>query len=350
MRFRQPDSTMHQVNIAPEILKSYGIALAATLYREILNSVTQDLASDPELRPVLLENPGASSARGITVGSEVHNVWLPASLTAISGLTRSEGVFMSASRSPDKLSGMSKSAKAREALNPTVLNLKVLDDLAIQLDPKAIQSERKLRKELEAVEGRFWMDRCEMGRILASYRELYNPKEGWYVFCKAVGLNERSALRLIAGYTAAKALPQSIRDAANSRGIDIAAMKNRPLLDKLIELGFEDGAKADDLIQRGLDELEAKKKSKTSARSLSPDQRHQKLYDFFLKLYPDDASASYLIGLDELYAALISRYKGRARDEFLVDGQTNFGYERESVEVSISSGFLKSDEFDLSSG
>jgi hypothetical protein len=231
---------------------------------------------------------------------------------------------MSALRSPDKLSGISKSAKARKASNPTVLDPKVLDDLATQLDTKAIQSERELRKELEAVKGRFWMDRCEMGRILDSYCELYKPKEGWYVFCKAVGLNERSALRLIADYTAAKALPQAICDAANSRGIDIAAMKNRPLLEKLIELGFEEGANADGLIQRGLDELDVKEKSKKTARSLSPDQRHQKLYDFFLKLYPDNASASYLIGLDEMYAALISSYKGRARDEFLVDGQTNF--------------------------
>ncbi len=234
---------------------------------------------------------------------------------------------MSASRSPDKLSGISKSAKARKASNPaesTAPDLEVLDELARKLDPQKIEHEHELRRELEAVEGRLCVDRCEKGRILASYRELYKPKEGWYVFCKAVGLNERSALRLIAGYTAAKALPQFIRDAANSRGVDIAAKRHRPLLEKLIELGFEDGANADDLIQRGLDELDTKKKNKKSARSLSPDPRHQEARNCFLKHFPDVSAESYLIGLDELYAALISRYKGRARNEFLVDGQTNF--------------------------
>jgi hypothetical protein len=234
---------------------------------------------------------------------------------------------MSTSCKSDNLSDLSKPGKARKASNPAesiTLNFEGLNDLAKNLDQQEIEHEHELRRELEAVEGRLCADRREKGRVLASYRAIYKPKRTWHAFCKAIGLNKRSALRIIGDYTAAKALPKAIRDAANSRGIDIAAMKNRPLLEKLIDLGFEDGANADDLIQSGLDELAVKEKSKKTARSLSPDRRHQKACDYFLKLHPDHASTSYLIGLDEMCAALMSRYQGRARNEFLVDGQTNF--------------------------
>jgi hypothetical protein len=220
---------------------------------------------------------------------------------------------MSAFRRSDNLSDLSKPDKARRASVPAdaaVINLKRLDALAKQLDPAEIEHERKLRRELKAVEGRLRMDRCEKGRILASYRAMYKPKGRWHAFCRAVGLNERSALRIIADYTAAKALPTSIREAANRRGIDIAAMKHRPLLEKLIDLGFEDGANADNLIQRGLDELGLKKKNQKPARSLSPEQRFGKAYDTFVSLYPDVNSASYLAELNKLYKALKSLYCG----------------------------------------
>jgi hypothetical protein len=220
---------------------------------------------------------------------------------------------MSAFRRSDNLSDLSKPDKVRRAsdpADPAVFDPKRLDALAKQLDPAEIEHERGLRSELAAVNGRLRMDRCEMGRILASYRVMYKPKGKWHAFCKAVGLNERSALRIIADYTAAKGLPQSIREAAIPRGIDIAAMKHRPLIEILIELGFEDGANADDLIQRGLDELGLQKKSQKPARILSPDQRFGKAYDTFVSLYPDVNSASYLNELTKLYKALKSLYSG----------------------------------------
>jgi hypothetical protein len=233
--------------------------------------------------------------------------------------------MLSAFRSPDKLSGPSKSVKARKTAKPTVptvLDLKVLNELAKQLDNVDIEYERKLRGELAAVERRLWMDRYEKGRILFSYRALYKPKGGWYVFCKAVGLNERSALRIIADYAVGKALPNPIRDAAQNRGIDIAAKKHRLLLEKLIELGFEDGANADDLIQRGLDQLTVKKKkSKKPACSLSPEQRFDKAYATFVDLYPDVKSASYPTELNKLYKALKSLHSGPTGKNFLVGGQ-----------------------------
>lgn len=49
---------------------------------------------------------------------------------------------------------------------------------------------------------------------------MYKPKGMWHAFCKAVGLNERSALRIIADYTAENALPESVREAANRRGVE----------------------------------------------------------------------------------------------------------------------------------
>lgn len=219
---------------------------------------------------------------------------------------------MSAFRKSDNLSDLSKPGEDPEAsksADPIVLDLKVLDELAKQLDQQEIEIECDLRRDLEAVEGRLCVDRCEKGRILVSYRTIYKRKRKWHAFCKAVGLNKRSALRIIADYTAAKAIPEAIQEAANRRGIDIAAMKNRPLLEKLIELGFENGANADDLIQQVLDEIEAKK-IKKPARSLSPDQRFHKAYDSFVKLYPDVDSANYLTELKKLHNALKSRYKG----------------------------------------
>ena len=235
---------------------------------------------------------------------------------------------MSASRKSDNLSSLSKSDTAREVLNPAdpiVLDLKVLDELAQQLDQQEIELECDLRRDLEAVEGRLCVDRCEKGRILASYRTIYKRQRKWHAFCKAVGLNKRSALRIIADYTAAKAIPEAIREAANRRSIDIAAMKNRPLLEKLIELGFENGANADDLIQQVLDEIEAKK-IKKPARNLSPDQRFHRAYDSFVKLYPDADSADYLTELSKLYKALKSLYTGPiAGKRYKVVGGRRFG-------------------------
>lgn len=234
---------------------------------------------------------------------------------------------MTASRKSDNLSDLTKPGKPRKAsipANPAGLDVKVLDELAKNLEQQEIERERKLRRELKAVKMRLRADRYEEGRILTSYRALYIPERMWGAFCKAVSLNTRSWLRIIADYTAAKALPEAIRKAASSRGIDIAAMKHRPLLEKLIELGFEAGDNADDLIQRGLDEIKAKKKSKKPEQSLSDDQRHQKLFDLFVKLHPDDACQSFLIALDDLHEALLSRYKGRPRNEFAVEGQMNF--------------------------
>jgi hypothetical protein len=87
-------------------------------------------------------------------------------------------------------------------------------------------------------------------------------------------------------------------------------MKHRPLLEKLIDRGFEDGANADNLIQRGLDELGLKKKNQKPAASLSPEQRCGKAYDTFVSLYPDVNSVSYLAELNKLYKALKSLYCG----------------------------------------
>jgi len=227
---------------------------------------------------------------------------------------------MSAFRGSDNLSDLSKPRKASNPASPAVPDLKRLDALAKQLDQGDIEQERKLRRELKAVEGRLRMDGCEKGRILASYRAMYKPKGRWHSFCRAVGLNERSALRIIADYTAANVLPASIREAANSRGIDIAALKNRQLLEIVIELGFEDGANADDFIQRGLDHLGAKKSQKP-ARILSPEQRFDKAYDTFVRLYPTVNSPSYLTELNKLYKALKTLYTGPIKNKFQVVGQ-----------------------------
>jgi hypothetical protein len=118
------------------------------------------------------------------------------------------------------------------------------------------------------------MGRCEKGRVLSAYRDLYKPFGKWYDFCGAVGLNERTALNLINDYTAANAVPEAIHQAAQKRGVDIAAKKNRQVLSKLIELGCAQAADPDVLLDKAIAEPTAIIKS--DACELTSEERSEK--------------------------------------------------------------------------
>ena len=152
--------------------------------------------------------------------------------------------------SPENFSGALLSVMPTTVVETGKLNCAVLDELATQLSGRDAATELKLRTQLEKAEHRLWMGRCEKGRVLSAYRDFYKPLGKWYEFCEAVGLNQRTALNLIADYTAAQAAPEAIHEAAQKRGIDLAAKKNRPVLSKLIELGSDPISDPDVLLDK----------------------------------------------------------------------------------------------------
>ena len=109
------------------------------------------------------------------------------------------------------------------------IDRKSLDLLAEELDSEQLKSEFLLRKELIQVEKALAMNRLDKGRILKQYRRLYGQHRLWISFCSAIGINERTARRLIEGYDAASAVAEPVRNAAMKRGIDLAAKRNRGL-------------------------------------------------------------------------------------------------------------------------
>ena len=127
------------------------------------------------------------------------------------------------------------------------------------------------------------MGRCEKGRVLSAYRDLYKPLGKWYEFCEAVGMDKRTALNHINDYTAAQAVPKAIRDSAQKRGLDLAAKKNRPVLSKLVELGCDPASDPDALLDEAIAEPAAIIKSDDSA--LSSVDRMEKMFAVLTRAY-----------------------------------------------------------------
>lgn len=201
--------------------------------------------------------------------------------------------------SPENFSGLPLSDMQTTVDETGKLNCAVLDELATQLSGRDVAKELKLRTQLEKVEHRLWMDRCEKGRVLSAYRDLYKPLGKWYDFCEAVGLNQRTALNFIDDYTAAQAVPKAIRDTAQKRGINLAAKKNRPVLSKLIELGCDQTGDADALLDEAIAEPAAIIKNATC--DLSSEERIEKAFAALKRMYDTVDASTRNFELPELF-------------------------------------------------
>lgn len=191
--------------------------------------------------------------------------------------------------SPENFSGALLSVMPTTVVETGKLNCAVLDELATELSGSDVAKELKLRTQLEKAEHRLWMGRCEKGRVLSAYRDLYKPIGKWYDFCEAVGLNQRTALNLINDYTAANAVPEPIHQAAQKRGVDLAEKKNRPVLSKLIELGCDPASDPDALLDEAIAEPAAQIEKATC--ELTPKERSEKAVAALKSIYdPVDAS------------------------------------------------------------
>ncbi len=115
-----------------------------------------------------------------------------------------------------------------------------LDRLAARLHGDDFQEETLLRERLAGSLGRMWLNRFELGWILNDYRRLYKGTRSWEHFCQAIGCKIRTARRLIEDYEAAKSVTQALRDAAAESGYDLAARKNRDLLEQVVTLAPKD--------------------------------------------------------------------------------------------------------------
>jgi hypothetical protein len=206
--------------------------------------------------------------------------------------------------SPEKFSGLAivKSTSAAEDSRP--FDVKELDKLVEGLSTEQVELEVQLRRELVGVEAQLRENRWEKGRILAAYREIYRPLKLWYCFCKAVRLSERTALNLINDYVAAKPVAAEVRMAAEQRGLDIAAKKNRKLLAKLVEPGLE--GKPGDLLDEAVKDL--KSGSRTSPRGLTPDERIEAVCSNIERIYKDLDHESRILELNSLLRTLTKRF------------------------------------------
>lgn len=185
--------------------------------------------------------------------------------------------------SPENFSGALLSVMPTTVVETGKLNCAVLDELATQLSGRDAATELKLRTQLEKAEHRLWMGRCEKGRVLSAYRDLYKPLGKWYEFCEAVGMDKRTALNHINDYTAAQAVPKAIRDSAQKRGLDLAAKKNRPVLSKLIELGSDQISDPDVLLDKAIAEPPAIIKS--GACEITSEERLEKMFAVLTRMY-----------------------------------------------------------------
>jgi hypothetical protein len=191
--------------------------------------------------------------------------------------------------SPENFSGALLSVMPTTVVETGKLNCAVLDELATELSGCDVAKELKLRTQLQKADHRLWMGRCEKGRVLSSYRDLYKPLGKWYDFCEAVGLNQRTALNFINDYAAAQAVPEAIHEAAQKRGIDLAAKKNRPVLSKLIQLGCDQASDPDALLEEAI--AEPAEKIENATCELSSEERSDKAVAALMCIYdPVDAS------------------------------------------------------------
>lgn len=211
--------------------------------------------------------------------------------------------------SPENFSGMPLSVMPIMVAQTGKLNCAALDELAAELSGRDVAKELKLRTQLEKAEYRLWMGRREKGRVLSAYRELYKPLEKWYDFCKAIGLNERTALNLINDYIAAKDLPEATHEAAQKRGIDLAAKKNRPVLSKLIELGCDETSNPDALLDEAIAEPAATLKNATC--DLSPEERMEKAFTALTRIYDSVDASERNVELPELFKKWNKHYSIR---------------------------------------
>jgi len=163
------------------------------------------------------------------------------------------------------------------------LDLEQLDSLVKSLDSEQIERECGLRNQLIANRKQLRADRYEQGHILKQYRDLYRQDGQWLLFCKAIGVNDRTARRLIEGYSAAAALPEPVRQVAAKQGVDLAAKKNHVLTSELTKHAANEvtDSQARDIFRRTRDKIRAKQASVT----LSPEERVDKVYKLIQRLY-----------------------------------------------------------------
>ena len=102
----------------------------------------------------------------------------------------------------------------------------VLNDLALHLDASDREAEAGLRAQWR-------QSRCVQGQLLKAYRELYKPHGLFAKFLETVGLPSKTAYRLMEDADAVVSIPKEVLAAAEARGIDLAARKNRAVVNQI---------------------------------------------------------------------------------------------------------------------
>jgi len=108
----------------------------------------------------------------------------------------------------------------------------VLDDLALHLDELDREAEAGLRAQWR-------QSRRVQGQLLKAYRELYRPHGLFGKFLETIGLPSKTAYRLMEDADAVAMIPQQVLAAAEARGIDLAARKNRAAVNDMMSQSLE---------------------------------------------------------------------------------------------------------------
>ena len=179
---------------------------------------------------------------------------------------------------PENFSGQSTDVLWGEA-TPSLDDNK-LNTLAEDLPAAELEREYTLRKELLDAERNLWVSRYDKGRILSEYRALYRPLGKWQAFCKAVCVNDRTALNLITDFIAARGIPKAIREAALNRNIDLSAKKYRRLLREIVDYEASTSEGPDQIVESCLIGLRRK-----PAPSPCGQRRLERAYKAMQKIY-----------------------------------------------------------------
>ncbi|HWR14155.1 MAG TPA: hypothetical protein VN577_04975 [Terriglobales bacterium] len=198
------------------------------------------------------------------------------------------------------------SVKLTESYN---LDLDRFIDLASQLSDEDRQCEAKLRQDLIQIIGHFVRDRYELGRVLHGYRAIYKAERTWTAFCAAANIKIRTAHRLITAYEAASQVDPEIRRVATERGLSLVAAKNRPILDKIIEMTPEgpivSESEATAFIERAVSSVTqgpATKAAKSKTHGLD------RVYDYVKKHFENIEAGAREAELRQLYRQLNSYF------------------------------------------
>jgi hypothetical protein len=101
-----------------------------------------------------------------------------------------------------------------------------LDELAFHLEELDREAEAGLRAQWR-------QSRRAQGELLKAYRELYKPHGLFGKFLETIGLPSKTAYRLMEDADAVAVIPKQVLAAAEARGVDLAARKNRAAVNEM---------------------------------------------------------------------------------------------------------------------